>query len=240
MKKINLLIILALTGLFFTSCEETNYVTTVATFEDVTLTDSVWNGSDASGKFVSKSITFNNSYTVTQWGASWSGFACSSKKDKVTTGWNNQYSAITGVGASNSKQYAVAFDSASVVCPADKLYGAYYAKSLMVTNSTYAYFDMTNGSGFSKKFAAGDWFKVVITGYLNNKVVGKKEFYLADFREGKSVLVKNWEKVDISSLGEVDRLSFTFGSSDTGSFGINTPKYVCIDDLELQQEEITE
>lgn len=238
MKKLNFFAFLALVIMSLSSCGEAGYVSTMVTFEDVTLKDSIWNGSDGSGNFQSAGISFKNDYNSSWF--TWSGFACSSKKDKVTTGWANQYSAITGAGASSSAQYAVAYDSASVVCNADKINGAFYARSVMLTNDTYTYYDMVNGSDYSKKFVSGDWFKVIVTGYLNNTVTGSAEFYLADFRNGKSLLVNSWKKLDISSLGQIDRLSFTFGSSDTGSWGINTPKYVCVDNLDLRQKEATE
>ena len=232
MRKIKFLSLIFVAALFFTSCEDLNYDTVLVDFEDVTLTDSIWNGSDGSGKFVSNDITFNNNYNAA-WFV-WSGFSCSAKKDVVTTGWANQYSAIAGSGATGSKQYAVVYDSASVVCTPD-INGTFEARSVMLTNSVYAYYDMKNGSDYSKKFGTDDWFKVIIKGYLNNMVVGTKEFYLADFRNGKSVLINKWVKADLKSFGEIDRLSFTFASSDMGSYGMNTPAYVCIDNLQLAQ-----
>mgnify|MGYP001175592493 FL=1 len=232
MRKIKFLSLIFVAALFFTSCEDLNYDTVLVDFEDVTLTDSIWNGSDGSGKFVSNDITFNNNYNAA-WFV-WSGFSCSAKKDVVTTGWANQYSAIAGSGATGSKQYAVVYDSASVVCAPD-INGTFEARSVMLTNSVYAYYDMKNGSDYSKKFGTDDWFKVIIKGYLNNIVVGTKEFYLADFRNGKSVLINKWVKADLKSFGEIDRLSFTFASSDMGSYGMNTPAYVCIDNLQLAQ-----
>jgi hypothetical protein len=106
----------------------------------------------------------------------------------------------------------------------------------MITNSTYAYLDMLNGSDYSKKFASGDWFKVIITGYLNNVKQSTVEYYLADFRDGKTVLSKTWDKIDLSSLGSVDRLSFTFDSSDKTGGWMNTPAYACIDNITFEQE----
>ena len=61
------------------------------------------------------------------------------------------------------------------------------------------------------------------------------EYYLADFRDGKSFVLDNWSKVDVSILGDVDKLQFEFASSDTGDYGVNTPTYVCIDNIEFVQ-----
>jgi len=71
---------------------------------------------------------------------------------------------------------------------------------------------------------------------LDNNVTGAVDYYLADFRNGKSYLTNQWVKVDLSSLGKVDNLIFLFDSSDKGTFGVNTPKYVCIDNLEFEQD----
>lgn len=216
------------------SCESDPITkTTTVDFENVTLIDSIWNGSDGSGKFVSQGITFNNSYNAT-WDT-WSGFSCSSKKDNVTPGWVNQYSAMTGGGAGNSKQYALAYGSATIVCPAD-VNGKFFAQSAMLTNNAYTYYDMLNGSSFSKKFETNDWYKVTISGYLAGGVTKNVEYFLADFREGKSFISKSWEKVDISGLGEVDSIKFLLTSSDVGQYGMNTPAYFCIDNVKFTQE----
>jgi hypothetical protein len=205
------------------SCEDKTPL--YVTFEDVSLTDSIWNGSNGSGKFVTTGFEFQNSYN-TAW-SSWSGFACSAKKDTKTTGYQNQYSVITASGAANSAKFALAFDSAAIVCttPVE-------IESMMLTNSTYAYLEIKNGSDYSKKFAADDWFKVTITGYKNKVKTSAVDYYLADFRSGKSFLSNTWAKVDLTALGTVDLVTFTFDSSDKGQWGVNTPQYVCIDNVE--------
>jgi len=210
-------------SMFLVSCEDEE--TLFVTFEDVALSaDSIWNGSDASGKFTTSGFDFNNSYNAAWF--SWSGFACSAKTDTKTNSYENQYSVIAGIGAAKSAKFALVYDSASMVSSS-----AIKIKNAMLTNSTYAYLDMKNGSDYSKIFAAGDWFKVIITGYNNNVKTASVDYYLADFREGKSFLSANWAKVDLSALGVVNQLTFTFDSSDKGSYGVNTPKYVCIDNI---------
>lgn len=227
-------------GFIFVSCQpESEILQTVVDFENVTLTNGVWYGTDNTGSFKTANATFYNSYdSATYDGYTmyfWSGFACSAKTDTITSGYANEFSTMAGSGASNSKQFALAYDSASVSCAADKN-GNFKVVSVMLTNSTYAYYDMLNGSAFGKKFATGDWFKVTITGFLQNKEIGKTEYYLADFRNNKTFLSRNWEKVDLSLLGTVDRLSFTFDSSDKFGEWMNTPAYVCIDNIVFEQE----
>ncbi|MDD3323056.1 MAG: DUF4465 domain-containing protein [Paludibacter sp.] len=257
MKKNSLFLVVVAFALLVVSCKNESEVTTkIIGFEDVTLnSDSIWDGSDKSGtavsesafdsqitnyygSFVSDSIEFKNVYTA-EW-FSWSGFACSAKIDTVTYGQTNQYSSITGSGAMNSTKYAVAYDSASVICPTNAM-KTFKIKNMMLTNSTWGYIAMLNGSGFGHKFSQlsdegnGDWFKVIIKGYLSSVVTGSVDYYLADFRDGKSFISNEWIKVDVSSLGEVDRVSFTFDSSDKAFGFINNPTYVCVDNIEFEQ-----
>lgn len=254
MRKNNLILAFCALVLVFSSCKnESDVYTKIIDFEDVVLgEDSIWNGSDLSGtptndtlfgfpvtnyygSFTSDSAKFENVYAE-QW-FSWSGFACSAKIDTVTSGIENQYSVMAGSGAYNSQQFALAYDSATIVCPANAI-GNFKVKSIMLTNSTYAYKAMLDGSDFNRAFSqanAGDWFKVIIKGYLSTTETGSIDYYLADFRNGKSFISKAWEKVDLSSLGEVDRISFTFDSSDKAYGLINNPVYVCIDNIEFEQ-----
>ncbi|MDD4969711.1 MAG: DUF4465 domain-containing protein [Paludibacter sp.] len=237
MKTTKLFLAIGILGMAFTSCkDEANVQTTLVDFENVTLTsDSIWNGSDLSGKFISGNSTFTNSYNPL-W-ASWSGFACSSKKDSISAGYENQYSVMAGSGALSSKKYALAYDSAAISIP--KTTDFYSIKSLYITNSTWAYLGLKNGNygigGFGKKFAAGDWFKVTLKGYKSNVLTSSVDIYLADFRNGKNIILKNWTKVDVSALGLVDMVTFTFDSTDKSGGWLNTPAYACIDNIEFTQ-----
>jgi len=247
MKRNNLFLAAIALAFVFSSCQsetEKESIITFVDFEKVSLnTDSIWNGSDLSGEKVDNSYistinispaSFENTFTTASWGGSWEGIAFSSKTDELTPGWINEYSSIAGSGAYNSSQYALAFDTATFAFPAG-LNGEYQIKSMMLTNSTWAYWEIKNGSGFGKKFVADDWFKVIITGYLNKVKTGEIEYYLADYRSGKSFLSSQWNKVDVSSIGKANQVTFTFDSSDKGQFGVNTPKYVCIDNIEFEQ-----
>lgn len=258
MKKNLLFGMLAVVAILFSSCEDLGYQTEIIDFEDVQLDSTgVYNGSDLSGtqfetgyylkNIPSGAVELINEYSVTDWGGylfeSWKGFAVSSLTDSVTSGYDNQYSVKAGKGALGSKQFALVFDTARVILFHPEGKGVIQnpkVKSVMLTNSTYTYNDMRDGSPFSKKFAEGEWFKVIITGYLGTTVVGNVEYYLADFRSGKKFLNKDWVKVDISELGEVSALGFSFDSSDKGAWGVNTPKYVCVDNLTIAYKEISE
>ena len=245
MKTGKIFIAVSLFGLVLTSCQqekeivipETVTPTTLVDFEGVKLNSSgYWDGSDLTGDFVSVNSTFKNSYN-SAW-ASWTGFVCSSNTDTLTSGYNNQYSVATSSGALKSKQFAIAYDSAAFVCPANT-YGNFNIKSLYITNSTYAYLGLKNGDygtgGIGKKLTTGDWFKVTLKGYKSNVLTSSIDIYLADFRNGKSIILKSWTKVDVSALGQVDLVTFTFDSTDKSGIWLNTPAYACIDNIEFTQ-----
>lgn len=253
MKKTSIYAAAAL-ALLFASCERetTTTETLVITFEEVELNESgYWNGSDLSGtpqteeswgtqitnyygSFADNGFVFANVYT-SEW-ASWQGFACSALTDTTTAGYLNQYSVAAGQGAGGSRQFALAYgDDATFSYTPQTDYATYTLKSVMVCNSTYAYLEMRDG-GYGKQFAEGDWFKLTLTGYADNTQTGVVEYYLADFRDGRTFINHSWEEVDLTPLGAPDRVVFSFSGSDTGAYGLNTPMYVCIDNLIVELE----
>lgn len=222
--------------LFSTSCKKDNTTgKTVINFDNLTLQpDTFWNGKDKSGVFTCGNATFKNNYTVTATGDYWSGFAYSNKHNITQTGYSNQYSVFASEAASN--KFVLAYDSVNIVFtkPMNQL-------SLKVANSTYAALSMKNGDIYAKKFGVtvgpenGDWFKITIVGFKNKVVTGKVVVFLADFTSTditKNFILDQWKTIDLTTLGDVDDLSFKLSSSDN-SFGyMNTPEYFCLDDIE--------
>ena len=245
MKKLKKLTIIICTVLILLASMEKLQAQTIADFEYPALTaDTFWNGSDGTGGFYNGNAWFTN--TFTDWGGgftSWSGFAYSNMQDTVTQNYSNEFSAITAFGYDNSQQYAVVYVSSYDPLPRIRLSGIAPGDTVsgfFVTNSAFGYLTMKNGDGIAKKFGGlsgydPDWFALAVYGYYNGiKKPDSVVFYMADFRFSNSAqdyLVNNWQWVDLKSLGKVDSLEFNMFSSDTGSFGINTPTYFCMDNL---------
>jgi len=264
MRSIKFSFLVAVLALLINACNSNEAVrTTLVEFDNVLLRDTILkidttniridttlytvsNGADLTGKFIASNIWFLNSYdTISD---NYSGFACSSQKDTLTFSYKNLYSCAAGSGASNTAKFGLIHNSATMVCDSilfgtntiiSNQYGNYSIKNMMVTNSTYTYLNIKNGSTTSKKFAADDWFKLIITGYLKNVQTAQVDYYLADFRNGKTFVSNKWNKLDVSALGQVDKVIFTFDSSDKSGSTINTPLYACIDFIEFTQPEIT-
>ncbi len=203
-----------------------------ATFDDLGLAaESYWNGADGTGAFTSGDYTFVNNFTDWgEYGTSWDGFAYATMSSKAYDSLDDQYNCCVGQGADGSQGYAVFFYNsfaarqATITRKDGKPFTAYSAR---ITNSAYAYKSMTEGDDYSKKFDTSDWFMLTITGYLEDEKVGELNYYLA--KDG--AIIDTWEKVDLSELGTVDRLSFGLSSSDNGEWGMNTPGYFCLDNF---------
>jgi hypothetical protein len=204
------------------------------------------NGSSGPGgttTFTSGGATFNNYYNPTF--ANWAGWSASRVTDVSTQGFGNQYAAYnvpSGTG-DNSLTYAVGYvDSFNAVTPMIQLPTGTRASSVRITNATYPALIMLNGdpNNFARQFdvAHQDFFKLTIQGHdALGGLTGSVDFYLADYRVPSSVsqpyVISQWTTVNLASLGNATTLAFTLDSSDTGSFGINTPTYFALDNLSL-------
>jgi hypothetical protein len=173
---------------------------------------------------------------------SWTGWAISSTTDTLTPGFMNQYSAIPGSGVDGSTTYAVSYSFGTNILRLENEMAGRQVEGLYITNGTYPYLSMRDGDGFAKKFggASGeepDFFLLTIKGYLEGALLPDSvNFYLADYRfedNSQDYIVDEWTFVDVSSLGAVDSLAFSLSSSDVGQFGINTPTFFCIDNIQI-------
>ena len=181
--------------------------------------------------YAEKDLSFNTSYTVSSYGFSFMGFGIS---NRTATGFSatnltiDQFNNVTGK-AHSGKQFAVVYGQAATITVSNTK--GVNVKGFFFTNSSYLVNSVENGDDYAKKFADGDYLKVTVTAD-NGKSV---DFYPADYRTGVTV-VKDWKWLDLSSLGRVKVLTFTFDGTDKGSWGLNTPSYVCIDDLTYEVE----
>ena len=213
---------------------------TVTDFENLEIDETGYlNGSEGVDNYVSGNLLFPNNFDLNY--SSWSGWAISNVTDNTTPGFGNQYSAIPGSGYAESTNYATSFSfGANTVQLVGEAEGK-KMKGMYVTNNTYTYFSMKDGDAFSKKFGGAtgddpDYFLLTIKGRRNGQVtLDSINFYLADYRfEDNSMdyLVDEWSFIDLGSLGELDELLFSLSSTDNGQFGMNTPAYFCVDNLE--------
>jgi hypothetical protein len=235
------LLLLALTGLTMQASAQVT-----ATFEGLSLAhaDTFYVNYSASGSdvgFTNGPAHFPCVYD-TSFGGFWvSGFSYSNMTDSVTSGYINQYAAKPASGSLGSAKYAVAYGTTNKVI-LSPMYQGLPINGFFIANSTYAYNSMRDGDTWAKKFGGTtgndpDWFKVQIKGFRSGALTADSvDVYLADFRPAGTAndsILKTWRWVNLVPLGGVDSLQFTLSSSDTGSFGMNTPAYFCMDDLTI-------
>jgi len=221
---------------------------TTVDFEDLTLpaVDTFYNGADGAGQFTSNSVVFGNSFEDFGTYIVWSGFAYSNMTDNTTAGFGNQYSSFAGIGADNSENYAVYNSGDTLYLSGGSNFG-----NVSIVNTTYAGISMRDGDQFAKQFGSPldangdpdgtngeDFFFVTVYGWDDNNVlVDSLEIYLADYRSADAndhYILNQWTEFNLSSLNGSSYLTFGFTSSDVGQWGINTPLYFAMDNLEYE------
>ena len=223
---------------------------TTVDFEDLTLpaVDTFYNGADGAEQFTSNSVVFGNSFEDFGTYTVWSGFAYSNMTDNTTAGFGNQYSAFAGSGASNSEKYAIYNSVDTLFFPGVSNFG-----NASIVNTTYAGISMRDGDQFAKQFGSPngadgqpdgtngeDYFYVTVYGWDNtDNLVDSTEIYLADFRSTDAndhYILDQWTDFDLSDLDGSMYFTFGFTSSDVGQWGINTPLYFAMDNLEYAEQ----
>ena len=190
-------------------------------------------GQSVSTPWTAGGVAFSNTFGIDSFGGFdyeyWSGFAYSDVVNTTDAAFTNQYASYPG-GGFGSSTYAVAYSRDAVVT----LPVAATVAGFRIANTTYAALTMKNGDlyGFSAPLPTGGWFATTATGRLGVTTTGTATFYLADLRGATPPgVLSSWSWFDLTSLGTVDRIEFSFDGSDKGSFGLNTPAYFAMDDL---------
>ena len=100
------------------------------------------------------------------------------------------------------------------------------------TNDAWTVDAILNGDGMSPgKFEATDWLKCTVIGTKQGGSTVEVDIDLAS--EGN--YVKDWQYCDLSSMGKVVELSFVFTGSKSNDWGLTTPSYMCIDDIQIEK-----
>lgn len=205
----------------------------VVDFEDLTVGPKGYVDSmGITNQFDSKNFIFQSIYDK-QYSYFSKGFAISTKTDTITEGYLNPYSVYAGIGGANSKTFIVGKNGAKIICPTKRP----NLTSVEITNTAYSALALKNGYEMARKFAKGDYFKLVINGYSLGKIKNSVEVYLADYRgndASKYYIQKAWKTVDISSLSNSDSLIFNLSSTDTSGVWMNNPDFFALDNLKAK------
>ncbi|MCC7297356.1 MAG: DUF4465 domain-containing protein [Bacteroidia bacterium] len=215
----------------------------VETFENVTLdSGKVLNGFNGEKEF-NFSFSGGNLIMPTFWDTSFGGFwssgwAISRKYDSATMSTDfarHLYCVKAYKGYNNSNTFAIGQNGSY-------LYRSRISKEgiskLKITNTTAAYNSMKLGDAFAKKFGGrtgndSDYLYCKMMQYNKGVFVDSQIVYLADFRSSNNAndyILNSWKVVDF--VQETDSIIFKLYSSDTSEWGINTPAFFAIDDIE--------
>ena len=235
----------------FTACDNAdspvvvNKQTVVISFEGAALNaDGYWIG-DENGepfenygadafacKYVEGGTTFPVNYTPS-WG-SWSGYAVSNRTETTyasDTMTPDQYNNCTGTAKSGNnfgivQTYGESIDFGRPVT----LKGFWY------TNTAWVVDAILNGDGMTPgKFEADDWFKCVIYPVPADGSLGGARYELDLAKEGD--YVKAWQYCDLSDVDafkNIQSISFGFEGTKQNDWGVTTPAYMAIDDMEIE------
>ncbi len=175
-------------------------------------------------------VKFNTNYSVSSWGYDyWSGYAISSRTETTfadATMTPDQYNNITGKAYSGEKFCVVQTYGETI-----DIEGGALVKGFYFTNSAYTVEVIKNGNAYAHKFDDKDWLTCTVTGTAADKSTKSVDIKLAE----NGSYVNDWQWADLSSLGKVVQLSFSFTGSDSGAYGVNTPAYICIDDMAIEK-----
>lgn len=214
-----------------------------------------WDGTYTDNDLYIRPFFFNHSGS-TEYGGYFSGYTASNSTDnkEYDNMLAHQYDVVPGRAASGSGEpFLIAFWNSSETSdtPLAERSTAFYYKpqkqgtivtsftpiKVKVVNTTYAYYTMLKGNNFARKFEKGDWLKLIAHGvHADGTESEPVEFYLADCRgdDQSKWYVTEWTDMDLRSLGEVVGVYFTMESTDNGQWGMNTPGYFGLCNLEIQ------
>lgn len=176
----------------------------------------------------------------------YSGVTYSRLTDNSLEGLAGRDVAMPGQGAEDSEVYGIYHGSTTFTFKYEE--GA-IPQSIQLTNNAYTYSSMLEGDDYAKKFGGvngtdPDFFRVVISGLDEYDMpTASVIFYLADFRSAdnsEDYIVDSWEEVDLTALGTVQKITFSFESSDEGEWGMNTPAYFAFDNLTTEAAPVAE
>ena len=238
-------------ALSFTSCGEKDNpagnekVSYVISFEGQALNaDGYWCGDETGTKFdnwgsdafkcfyTEAGVPFEVNYTPAWY--SWSGFAISNRTATTyasETMTPDQFNNIAG-GAHSGKNFCVVYTFGESI----DFGGAVTLKGFWYTNKAWTVDAILNGDGMSPgKFEADDFLTCVLYP-TPAEGLGGARYELSLAKDGD--YVKEWKYCDLSNVDafkNIKSLSFNFEGSKANDYGLTTPTYICIDDIEIEK-----
>lgn len=169
--------------------------------------------------------------TTTYGGYYWSGFAISACTGTTFTdayAGADQYNCVVGK-AKSGNNFLVAQQAYGIECISFS--EPVTVNGFSYTNSAVAVNSIVNGDDYEAPFTKEDWLKCTVIATRSNSSTVTFDIDLA--KDGD--YVKTWQTTEGMEkvFTDVVSLSFAFSGSRNGEWGLNTPAYFCMDDLEV-------
>lgn len=214
----------------------------VVTYDDNDVMDSLYSTNDLfapffytnDGVFLVSHLPSGESWD----GTSWEGFALSKKNTATGDLMALECAAKGGLKGEGTPfllgYYSEYFTNNSTDYPSSNIVlfnDTYCPTEVSICQSSNTLKAITDGMPPARKFTDSDVLSLIITGIDDSyrETTNSVVYNLAS--EGK--FNTGWEKVNLSSIGLCNGLSFRMTSTDTGTWGINTPTYFAMDGLTI-------
>ena len=212
-----------------------------------TLNDSTEYQSFGNGTFSFAHLRSGNSWD----GTSWEGFTISRSADTLLSHesfypdhqWGIMAGGgVDGVGSPFILGYFSEYTESSLdrhICEIEFTHALdVEAMGCYVCNSPYTTRCITQGFGYARKFAQGDYCTLTAHGInADGNECGTVVYYMADYRDADPAqwtLNTDWEWLDLTSLGAVRSIYFTMETTDIGDWGSNTTFYFGLDQITIR------
>ena len=215
-----------------------------------TLNDSTEYQSFGNGTFSFAHLRSGNSWD----GTSWEGFTISRSTDTLLSHesfypdhqWGIMAGGgVDGVGSPFILGYFSEYTESSLdrhICEIEFTHALdVEAMGCYVCNSPYTTRCITQGFGYARKFAQGDYCTLTAHGVnADGNECGTVVYYMADYRDADPAqwaLNTDWEWLDLTSLGAVRSIYFTMETTDVGDWGSNTTFYFGLDQITIRRKD---
>lgn len=135
-------------------------------------------------------------------------------------------------GAYEGSNYIVWYEDSYNPGASIKLTEPAQVPGMYICNTPWVVDAILNGDGMSADggapFGDDDYLTLTISGYLAGSAVNAQ--VNVDLAKGKEY-IKDWTYVDLSELGKIDEMKFSFTGSKQNSSGLTSPTYIAIDNL---------
>ena len=196
-----------------------------------------YDAEEKEGLFMSGKFVFSNSWADYGTYEYWYGFAISARTETTYEELTpDQFNSCVGHGVNGSKNYAVFFfDAYNNPMPIETVTSGETVSGFYITNTAWVVKSILEGDGMSGAFEKGDYLKLTITGKNDAPGSAKTvEVMLADYtseNEADHYYLKDWTWVDLTSLGNVNNITFSIDGTKKNEWGLTTPTYFCMDDF---------